>query len=127
MSFCWKEALHDTLQHASSHSFDLLLTVDRATLQASKLCQKFIDVIAKLTVPAGTTPDPTLGQGGGAVYAASFNVLNITSSTFSGNTASRVNITDFKAGRGAGGAISINSDALITSSCSAGLVSITGQ
>ncbi|KAL0048014.1 hypothetical protein WJX82_005700 [Trebouxia sp. C0006] len=75
---------------------------------------------------SGTTPDPTLGQGGGAVYAASFNVLNITSSTFSGNTASRVNITDFKAGRGAGGAISINSDALITSSCSAGLVSITG-
>jgi len=88
---------------------------------------EFINLIAKLAVPAGTTPDPTLGQGGGAVYAASFNVLNITTSTFSGNTASRVNITDFKAGRGAGGAISINSDALITSSCSAGLVSITGQ
>lgn len=76
--------------------------------------------------PAGTTPDPTLGQGGGAIYAASFNVLNITSSTFSQNTASRVNITDFKQGRGAGGAISVNSDTLITSSCSAGIVSITG-
>lgn len=76
---------------------------------------------------AGTTPDPTMGQGGGAIYAASFNALNITSSVFTQNTASRVNITDFKAGRGAGGAISINSDALITSTCSAGLVSITGN
>lgn len=84
-------------------------------------------LIAKLAVPTGTAPDPTLGEGGSAIYAASFNVLNITSSTFLQNSASKVNITDFKAGRGAGGAISINSDALITSSCSAGTVSITGQ
>ena len=74
---------------------------------------------------AGTTPDPTLGQGGGAIYAASFNVLSIKSSIFTSNTASRVNITDFRAGRGAGGAISINSDAPILSSCSAGRVTIT--
>ena len=71
------------------------------------------------------TPDPTLGQGGGAIYAASFHILNLTSSTFSNNAATRLNITDFKAARGAGGAISINSDAPITSSCSAGIVTIS--
>ena len=118
--------MHDTLQHASSHSFDLLLRGTEQPYKQASYARNHL-LIAKLAVSAGTTPDPTLGQGGGAVYAASFNVLNIISSTFSGNTASRVNITDFKAGRGAGGAISINSDALITPSCSAGLVSITGQ
>ena len=85
--------------------------------------------IATVTVVAivvtGTTPDPTLGQGGGAIYAASFNVLSIKASNFTGNTASRVNITDFKQGRGAGGAISINSDTVILSSCGAGRVTIS--
>ncbi len=126
MSFCQKEALQDTV---SMHHHSHLTYSSRLTEQPYKQASyaENHQLIAKLAVPAGTTPDPTLGQGGGAVYAASFNVLNFTSSTFSGNIASRVNITDFKAGRGAGGAISINSDALITSSCSAGLVSITGQ
>ena len=74
----------------------------------------------------GVTPDPTLGQGGGAIYAATFHILNITTSTFTNNAALRLNVTDFKTGRGAGGAISVNSDAPITSSCSAGTVAITG-
>lgn len=114
------------MQHASSRLFALLLiSTEQPYKQAiyAGNCQ----LIAKLAVPTGTAPDPTLGEGGSAIYAASFNVLNITSSTFLQNSASKVNITDFKAGRGAGGAISINSDALITSSCSAGTVSITGQ
>ena len=76
-------------------------------------------------VNTGATPDPTLGQGGGAIYAASFNVLSIKGSNFTGNIASRVNITDFKLGRGAGGAISINSDTVIQSSCGAGRVTIS--
>lgn len=74
---------------------------------------------------AGTTTDPTLGQGGGAIYAASFNLLNLTSTTFTNNSATRVNITNFWQGRGAGGAISINSDAPVNPTCSAGLVSIS--
>lgn len=75
---------------------------------------------------AGNTPDPTLGQGGGAIYAAGFNVLSIKASNFTNNTASRVNITDFRAGRGAGGALSINSDAPLSSTCTVGRVTITG-
>ena len=82
-------------------------------------------IIVVLFVVAGATPDPTLGQGGGAIYAAGFNVLSIKASNFTGNTASRVNITDFKLGRGAGGAISINSDTVILSSCGAGRVTIS--
>ena len=74
--------------------------------------------------PAGTTTDPTLGSGGGAIYAASFNLLNLTSTTFTNNSAARVNITNFWQGRGAGGAISINSDAAVDT-CSAGVVSIS--
>ena len=81
--------------------------------------------IVVFIVFTGTTPDPTLGQGGGAIYAASFNILSIKASNFTGNTASRVNITDFKLGRGAGGAISINSDTVIVSSCGAGRVTIS--
>lgn len=70
-------------------------------------------------------PDPTLGQGGGAIYAAGFHILSIKACNFTGNTASRVNVTDFRAGRGAGGAISINSDTPILSPCGAGRVTIT--
>ena len=73
----------------------------------------------------GNTPDPTLGQGGGAIYAAGFNILSVTASNFTSNTASSVNITDFRAGRGAGGAISINSDAPLSSSCTVGRVTIS--
>ena len=96
----------------------IMMPVDSKTFTAVVAITVFIAV-------TGTTPDPTLGQGGGAIYAVSFNVLSIKGSNFTGNTASRVNITDFKLGRGAGGAISINSDAVSLSSCGAGRVTIS--
>ena len=52
-------------------------------------------MIDELLAPSGVTPDPTLGLGGGAIYAAGFHVLNITAFTLTDNATLRLSVTAF--------------------------------